>query len=281
MKGALATAIVVFAVFLETTAWARRKSECRQPCRCTGAETVGDCADDVAAQPERCEKARIRLKLCHQDATAGFDSCLDRCRRAAASPPGRCKVTRECVEDCRDISDQMHSGCEGQFAPKVRHFCTPACLREGRKASRTCLRQCLRNDLSGVDPSCVPEVGGSSRCGCQDRCIQNVVGTCLADCDDNCAGDPDALRLCQQACRNAQCQKLINQCSTGEDDELEDDAEPRNASYLRCCEALCDECEPTVNCEVTTTSTSLTTTSTSVASTSTTSLTTTTATTIP
>src|SRR5262249_46191826 len=97
-------------------------------------------------------------------------------------------------------------------------------------------------------------------CNCQQRCIRGIVGDCFDQCDLACKGDLDALKLCQRACRNAQCASLRANCA----------ADNPNASviYLGCCaqcesSGACDEDrDAEALCTPTTTTTSTTTTST-------------------
>jgi hypothetical protein len=179
--------------------------------------------------------------------------------------------------------------CKTRFQNQVRAVCRQvACgadvnyFRTAKQQLRQCRRACKTNPGAAVarvapqveTATAVPLQSGTVPvgCNCQQQCIRTIVGNCYSQCLNACRGDQDALNLCQQACRNAQCAAVRAACAS--------DAATPAASYAACC----SQCSAAITCStddqdtqaICTPTTSTTTTTTTSSSTSSTGVTTTT-----
>ena len=146
-----------------------------------------------------------------------FGSCVQNCPGFA----GRCAITRDCLNKCRDELTLDRAECISSFTSGIRkRDGGRQCLAAARQARRQ-FRRCLhgagaptRKETSGTDAA---EVAGarpslSLTDSCQGGCVLGIVGSCYDDCRDQCEGDRQALGICRQACKDAQCGELHTVC---------------------------------------------------------------------
>ncbi len=169
---------------------------CHRQCASTFIDTLeqqcASCAPGIIA-------AR---KECNQRANGLFDTCKGQC----PGFPGRCTITRECVNGCRDQRTGRGGKCAHQFMRRLRR-CSGSgqCLAGARKARRQCLRLCRTSATATAPATEAPPAATSSAssgaggpgCTCQPDCIVGIVGGCYDDCNDRCDGDGDALPICR------------------------------------------------------------------------------------
>jgi len=190
---------------------------------CTMAKTTPGAKYDETLQlqcPGSCavEMLIAERLTCVEANRDAFRSCVDDCPGFA----GRCTITRDCVNKCRDELTLGGEECIQSFEGKIRK-CNGGrhCLAAARQARRR-FRRCLRSaaprirtgtvgtegvQVSGVRPSL------NETESCQEACVRGVVGTCFDDCQDRCEGDHLALKICRQACKDAQCGELHAFCN--------------------------------------------------------------------
>ena len=239
------------------------RAQCRDECGSECGSPEVECGPCVADQSDLRSGCRDTVK------NDGFRNCID--KRCSPGVPGRCTVTRECVENCRADRQNRLARCDGRFRAGVR-ACEggPSCLAAERTTRRGCVKQCRRDCIAtcratgaatSVDTE--PLVAG---CNCQGACVNAIVSSCYASCVDRCEGDTDALGVCKAACRDLQCDRLMKACT---------DDGSGTSSYALCC-AQCDNCNTDLDDRfacvqiVTTTTTSSSSTTTASTTTSTT-----------
>jgi hypothetical protein len=183
---------------------------------------------------------------CRDTVDENFPNCVDDC----PAFDGRCTITKECVDACRSARDAQDATCTRVFQHRIRTECVGGrkCLDMAKKNRSRCQKKCRHGSSTAIS---VPETSPmpANPCDCQGICIRRIVGSCYDECDDRCEGDTTALGICQRGCRNAQCTRLENTCTMGDSGAAH--------AYVVCCTG-CANCQDSVDCEVTTTSTSTT-----------------------
>jgi len=241
------------------------RAQCQQECpsQCGSLETgCGPCVSSQMDLRRDCRNTVDRVK---------FPACVN--QRCNPGTPGRCTLTRECVDGCRTIQGDLLGGCDRRFRAGVR-ACSggPSCLAAERVTNRRCVKGCRHSCVASCRGAAGTTTPGAatlaSGCDCQGSCINVIASLCYGECADQCDGDGVALGVCERACRDQQCDQLTKACT--------DDGTGKS-SYARCC-ARCDNCSPDLAdrfacIQVTTTTRPTTTTESTTTTTSTTSTT--------
>ena len=147
-----------------------------------------------------------------------FGSCVDDCRPGFA---GRCAITRDCVNKCRDELTSWRANCIGKFKSHIIRKCGGRHCLATAKQERRLFRRCLHGaaapirETRGTDAAQVTGARPSLSLtdSCPESCVRRIVGSCYDDCQDQCEGDPLALPICRQACKDAQCGELRTVCN--------------------------------------------------------------------
>ena len=256
------------------------------PCRIGDPSCTADCPglDDAITGQQDC--LDCLAGGCSDNGNSFFNMCTAQC---ASPKPGVCALNLTCVRGCRIQAGGKQQQCRNRFRQQVRGTCAlvacgadPNYFRTAKQVRNQCDKACKKG-LDAATPAVATLPGTALQstrgCNCQQQCIRTIVGGCFNQCVVACRGDNDALRLCNNACRNAQCASLRQNCAS-------DSANP-SISYSACCEQCsavggCDNdldaetlCTPTTS-TTTTTNTTLSTTTTTIAGQTTTSSTSTT-----
>src|SRR5438094_94263 len=122
-----------------------------------------------------------------------------------------------CVASFRHLSPPRSSAYFRTLALAVTAFSSLMLFEAGARAAapgcrtqcrQECVATCRGTPKTDIDPE--PLARG---CGCQGVCVNAIVSSCYATCADRCDGDTVALGVCQGACRDLQCDRLMKLCT--------------------------------------------------------------------
>src|SRR2546426_8707837 len=114
------------------------RAQCRQACRSECGSPEVECGTYVASQMDLRRDCRNTVN------SERFEMCrTERCLPVADVAPGRCTLTRECVDGCRANRLSQLAGCDRRFRAGIRTCPGGAsCLAAERTTRKGCTRQC-------------------------------------------------------------------------------------------------------------------------------------------